>query len=294
MIFSKKPKILIYGSKGWIGQLFIKYLGEHHQKIKVVKGACRVDSVKLLLNEIKCVKPTHIISFIGRTHGIIDNKVVGTIDYLEYPDKLVENVRDNLFSPITLADICTRRGIHYTYLGTGCIFNSNESTKSFTEDSLPNYFGSGYSVVKGFTDRLMKNYPVLNLRIRMPIHSVKNDRNFITKITKYSKICSISNSMTVLDDFFPIFADLLLKKKTGVYNCTNPGTISHDEILTDYREIVDPDFTWENFTLEEQSAILKSDRSNNELDTSKIEKEYPELKLISESIKNILQKYKNV
>ena len=64
MIFSKKPKILIYGSKGWIGQLFIKYLSENYPKIKVVEGACRVDSVKLLLNEIKCVKPTHIISFI--------------------------------------------------------------------------------------------------------------------------------------------------------------------------------------------------------------------------------------
>ena len=130
----------------------------------------------------------------------------------------------------------------------------------------------------------MKNYPVLNLRIRMPIHSVKNNRNFITKITKYSKICSISNSMTVLDDFFPIFTDLLLKKKTGTYNCTNPGTISHDEILTKYREIVDPEFKWENFTLEEQSAILKSDRSNNYLDTSKIQEKYPKLRNIHDSV----------
>jgi dTDP-4-dehydrorhamnose reductase len=138
----------------------------------------------------------------------------------------------------------------------------------------------------------MKNYPVLNLRIRMPIHSVKNDRNFITKITNYSKICSISNSMTVLDDFFPVFTDLLLKKKTGTYNCTNPGTISHNEILEEYCKIVDPDFKWENFSLKEQSKILKSDRSNNRLDTSKIEKEYPLLPSISESIKNILKNYK--
>ena len=293
MLFSKKTKVLIYGSKGWIGGLFIKYLQENHPKIKIVEGACRVDSEKLLLHEIKSVKPTNIISFIGRTHGIIDSKSINTIDYLEYPGKLVENVRDNLFSPLILANICTRKNIHYTYLGTGCIFNSNESVKSFTEDSLPNYFGSGYSVIKGFTDRLMKNYPVLNLRIRMPIYSVKNDRNFITKITGYSKICSISNSMTVLDDFFPIFADMIIKKKTGTYNCTNPETISHNEILEEYRKIVDPTFEWQNFTLEEQSAILKSDRSNNKLDTSKIEKEYPQLTPIKESIKNILVKYKN-
>ena len=293
MNFFKKTKVLIYGSKGWIGQLFIKYLRENHPKIKIVEGACRVDSEKILINEIETVKPTHIISFIGRTHGTIDFQKIGTIDYLEYPGKLVENVRDNLFGPLTLANICCERDIHYTYLGTGCIFNSNNISKTFSEDSLPNYFGSGYSVVKGFTDRLMKNYPVLNLRIRMPIHSVKNDRNFITKITKYSKICSISNSMTVLDDFFPIFTDLMLKKKIGTYNCTNPGTISHNEILEEYRKIVDPKFEWENFTLEDQAKILKSDRSNNELETSKIEGKYPKLLSISESIKNILVKYKN-
>ena len=99
--------------------------------------------------------------------------------------------------------------------------------------------------------------------------------------------------MTVLDDFFPIFTDLMLKKKIGTYNCTNPGTISHNEILEEYRKIVDPKFEWENFTLEDQAKILKSDRSNNELETSKIEKKYPKLLSISESIKNILVKYKN-
>ena len=46
---------------------------------------------------------------------------------------------------------------------------------------MPNFFGSSYSVVKGFTDRLMKLYDenVLNLRIRMPITGEQNSRNFI-------------------------------------------------------------------------------------------------------------------
>jgi hypothetical protein len=44
-------------------------------------------------------------------------------------------------------------------------------------------------------------------------------------------------------------------------------------------------------TLEEQSKILKSERSNNHLDTSLIEKEYPKLSGIKESIKKILIEY---
>jgi len=34
---------------------------------------------------------------IGRTHGTYEGQYIGTIDYLEKPGKLVENVRDNLF-----------------------------------------------------------------------------------------------------------------------------------------------------------------------------------------------------
>ena len=240
--------------------------------------------------EIKKHKPKFVVSFTGRTHGIINNEKVNTIDYLEYSGKLVENIKDNLFGPVILANICKKHKIHYTYLGTGCIFNNTKELLSFSEESKPNYFGSGYSVVKGFTDSLMKQLNVLNLRIRMPISSIKNERNFITKIANYKKICSIDNSMTVLDDFFPIFIDLILKKKTGTYNCTNPGTINHNDILYMYKEIVDPSFEWENISLYEQRQILKSDRSNNKLCTDKIKKEYPKLKNINESIKIILNK----
>jgi 3,5-epimerase/4-reductase len=219
-------------------------------------------------------------------------KVVGTIDYLEYPGKLVENIRDNLYGPLNLAILCKRYKIHYTYLGTGCIFNSSGlqtlCPETFDEYSKPNFFGSEYSVVKGFTDQIMHNYPVLNLRIRMPIHSKVNDRNFITKILNYDRVCSINNSMTVLDDFFPIFEDLILSKQIGTFNCVNPGVINHNQILTMYRRIINPGYTWENMTLEEQSKILKSERSNNKLDTNKIQLYYPYLKDIKDSIYDLL------
>jgi len=293
---TKKPTLLLYGHRGWIGSMYFNFLQSNYPKLKIIKGEARIENTNEVLHDIHHYNPTHIVSFTGRTHGKINNKVVNTIDYLEYPGKLVENVRDNLYGPLNLAIICKNEGIHYTYLGTGCIFNSDglhtEHPQSFSEKSLPNYFGSGYSVVKGFTDRLMKEFPVLNLRIRMPISSIPNERNFINKITKYEFICSIPNSMTVLDDFFPIFTNLILSKKTGTFNCTNPGIISHNEILTMYKQIVNNDFTWKNMSLEEQSKMLKSDRSNNYLDTSKIEDEFPKLKSIHDSMIIVLNKMK--
>jgi len=287
-------KFLLYGVNGWIGSKVFRLLQD--ENIDVVAGNCRVNDIAALENEIKEVSPTHVVSLIGRTHGTYNDKVYGTIDYLEQPGKLVENVRDNLFSPMVLSLLAQKHNFHFTYLGTGCIFEFDKNhpfgyeKDGFTEESLPNFFGSSYSIVKGFTDQLMHlvEDSVLNVRIRMPITDEFNNRNFITKITNYEKICSVPNSMTVLNELLPLMIDMSKNKIKGTVNLTNPGLITHNEILEMYKEIVDPSFTWSNFTIEEQSAILASGRSNNFLETTKLESMYPNVKNIKESVKEIL------
>lgn len=54
-------------------------------------------------------------------------------------------------------------------------------------------------------------------------------------------------------------------KLKGVYNFTNPGAISHNEILHLYQLYIDPGFRYSNMTEAEQDLILKAKRSNNEL-----------------------------
>jgi hypothetical protein len=269
--------------------------------ILFIKSLCRANNKLDIEKEIIDQKPTHVMSFIGRTHGSIGDKKYTTIDYLEQKGKINENVRDNLFSPIVLSLLCKKHNIHFTYLGTGCIFKfdenhpfGNEET-GFNEDSLPNFFGSGYSVVKGYTDELMHLFEdsVLNLRIRMPITDELNPRNFITKITTYEYICSIPNAMTVLDELLPYVLDMAKNNVTGTVNLTNPGLITHNEILEMYRDIVDSSFTWKNFSSDEQSKILAADRSNNCLDTTKLSSMYPEVKNIKESVRDTLIRMKN-
>jgi 3,5-epimerase/4-reductase len=258
-------KWLIYG-KGWIAEHFIKILSELRPEDKVTFGVSRADNPETLQTELLELKPDRVVSLIGRTHG----PGFSTIDYLEQKGKLVENVRDNLFAPVVLALLCSKLNIHLTYLGTGCIFTT-ENKESFTESDVPNFFGSSYSVVKGFTDRLYHLFPeALNVRIRMPITAEKHPRNFITKITTYAKICSVPNSMSVLPTLLPIMIQMAVQKVSGTYNLCNPGTITHNRILELYKEIVDPQFTWSNFTIEEQNKILAAGRSNNELDSSKL------------------------
>jgi len=290
--------ILVYGSNGWIGNIFKEIMIQ--KNIPFYDGKSRADCKVTLLEELDTIQPTHVISFIGRTHGTIGEKNITTIDYLEEPGKLVENIRDNLYSPLLLSSLCKEKNIHYTYLGTGCIFTFDEThpfekeENGFDEKSVPNFFGSSYSIVKGFTDQIMNLHSdnTLNLRIRMPITGTISDRNFITKIVNYEKICSISNSMSVLPQLLPLVLKMMEQKITGTMNLTNPGLISHNEILTMYKEIVDPLFTWKNFSQQEQRKILASERSNNFLDTSKLQNLFPEVRNIKDAVKDCLIQYK--
>ncbi|KAE8732240.1 Bifunctional dTDP-4-dehydrorhamnose 3,5-epimerase/dTDP-4-dehydrorhamnose reductase [Hibiscus syriacus] len=118
----------------------------------------------------------------------------------------------------------------------------------------------------------------------MPISSdLTNPRNFITKITRYNKVVIIPNSMTILDELLPISIEMGKRNLTGIWNFTNPGVVSHNEILEKYRDYIDPGFTWNNFNFEEQAKVILARRSNNEIDANKLKSEFPELLSIKES-----------
>jgi UDP-glucose 4,6-dehydratase len=138
-------------------------------------------------------------------------------------------------------------------------------------------------------EELLKDYDnVCTLRVRMPISSdLSNPRNFITKIARYEKVVNIPNSMTILDELLPISVEMAKRDCKGIWNFTNPGVVSHNEILEMYRKYINPNFKWSNFTLEEQAKVIVAQRSNNEMDASKLKSEFPELL----SIKDALIKY---
>src|SRR5271170_179379 len=137
-------KFLIYGGKGWVGQQIVDLLKDKN----FVLGQARVDNEPDLVAEIKQINPTHVISLTGKTWGIIDGKTYPTIDYLEQPGKLKENIRDNLYSQVLLAMTCKKLNIHLTVIATGCIFEYDkdhpreEEVNGFPEEALPNFFGS--------------------------------------------------------------------------------------------------------------------------------------------------------
>ena len=202
----------------------------------------------------------------------------------------IETIRANVIGCLNLADVTQSHGLHMTYFGTGCIFHYDETHviggKGFTEDDEANFTGSYYSRTKAMLENLLKAFPnVLTLRVRMPIvGDLTYPRNFITKIIKYEKVINIPNSMTVLPELIPYSVTMAERKLTGVVNFTNPGAISHNEILQMYKDYIDEDFTWKNFTVEEQAKVIVAPRSNNLLETERIVSEIPGILNIKDSL----------
>ncbi|XP_019193709.1 PREDICTED: trifunctional UDP-glucose 4,6-dehydratase/UDP-4-keto-6-deoxy-D-glucose 3,5-epimerase/UDP-4-keto-L-rhamnose-reductase RHM1-like [Ipomoea nil] len=279
---AQKPpyKFLIYGRTGWIGGLLGKLCEK--QGIPYEYGRGRMEYRTQLLADIQSVKPTHVFNAAGITGR-------PNVDWCE--SHKCETIRTNVAGTLTLADVCRENGLLMMNFATGCIFEYDAahpegSAVGFKEEDKPNFTGSFYSKTKAMVEELLKEYGnVCTLRVRMPISSdLNNPRNFITKIARYDKVVNIPNSMTVLDELLPISIEMAKRNLRGIWNFTNPGVVSHNEILEMYKKYMDPAFKWANFTLEEQAKVIVAARSNNEMDASKLKKEFPELLSIKESL----------
>ena len=97
-------KLLIFGSKGWIGSQFVDYLKSNDTNIDFLETDVRADNEEEVEKVILDYNPTNIISFIGRTYG----NGINSIDYLEQKGMLKYNVRDNLFAPMVLASLSNK------------------------------------------------------------------------------------------------------------------------------------------------------------------------------------------
>jgi nucleoside-diphosphate-sugar epimerase len=272
---------LIYGGEGWIGGQLAETLRAQGKVVHI--GKTRFEFRTELQREILAIKPDFILNCAGKTGR-------PNVDWCE--DHRAETIRSNVVGTLTLFDVAQEcGGIHVTNYATGCIYSYDaahpiDSGRGFTEEDEPNFSGSHYSLTKGMVDRLLRTgaYPnVLTLRLRMPISDDLHPRSFITKITHYAKVVNIPNSVAVLHDLLPISLDMTERRLKGVYNFTNPGAASHNQILTLYKQIVDPAFTWTNFSDQEQ-MVVKAPRSNNELDVSKLLALYPNIPHIRDSL----------
>lgn len=272
---------LIFGRNSWLGQKIANTLTKSGHTVLI----SQVDITNLadVRQEIKAHNVDAVINSAGRAGN-------PNIDWCE--DHKAETLASNTVGPINILTACLESGKYMVHLGSGCIFDNAGYDTPVTEEtkaSPPSF----YSYTKFWADEVLKNFPVLILRLRMPSDADINPRNLITKLSKYPKIIDVQNSMTVVDDFLVAFQQLTDKRKIGIYNIVNPGVITHKEIMAMYTELVDQTHKYEMIPAQDlqRLGLAKAGRSNCVLSTDKLTKEGIHLRPVKEAMRDVMQKY---
>jgi dTDP-4-dehydrorhamnose reductase len=273
----EKLKGIVFG-KGFLGTRLAK-------ELNFVISDLRISDKKTLDSYLDKEKPNIIINAIGKTGR-------PNVDWCESHKE--ETIFSNVVAPIILCTSCSEREIYFVHLGSGCIYYGDNDGKGFSEEDEPNFYGPQfYAKTKILSEKALREFPCLQLRLRMPIDNKSHQRNLIDKLKNYSKLINIQNSMTTVPHLIEATKKLIEKRRTGIYNITNPGTISAAEIMRMYKETVDPSHSFEIMSIKELDRVTLGKRSNCKLNTDKLQSEGIDIPEIHKAVRECLLKYKN-
>src|SRR5262249_44669435 len=154
-----------------------------------------------------------------------------------------------------------KRAVYLVHLSSGCIYQGDNGGKGGAEDDPPNYMGSFYSRTKAWSDQVMRDFPVLLLRMRMPFDGTLSQRSLIMKVRKYPRVRQEQNSIPYVPDFLGALQALIGRRALGTYNVVNEGLISPYEIMTMYRESVDSAHQFEPLSIANLGEVARAGRS---------------------------------
>lgn len=231
--------------------------------------------------EIKKFNPRTVINCIGNVGRDVDECETD-------PDK---TLIANTFAPIILAEASLRKNIRFIHISTGCIYHYDYSKDApIGEDEEPDFFELFYSRAKIYSERALAllpgKYPVLILRIRVPLDDRPHPRNLLTKLIGYKKAIDLPNSVTYIPDFLKAFRHLASINAKGIYNVVNKGGLVYPRLLEAYKKYVS-DFEYEVVDYHKLNIV----RTNLILSTSKLENTGFKVRGIEEVLQECVENY---
>lgn len=270
---------LILGN-GFLGNKFKNFLGDEATLIK-----SRIYNIDDIVHCIYEIEPDVIINCIGKTGR-------PNIDWCENNKEVT--FFSNVTVPTIIAEVCNDYGIKMVHIGSGCIY-SGDRFNDYTEYDKPNFNGSFYSRTKIYSEKILSEYSdVLQLRIRMPIDNISSPRNLIDKLIGYKQVIgNVQNSVTCVPELMEVAKKLIDKKEIGIFNVVQSGSITHEDILEMYQEIVDPSYKLPKFiSIKELNGLTLAERSNCVLYNKRLLEKGIEMRGAKCAIKDCLIKYK--
>lgn len=229
-------KYLIIGN-GYIGKRMLEAWED------AVASRGRIESVADALREIDVAKPDVIINAAGITGK-------PNVDWCETNQHPTATANTTL--PLLIAEAAQQRQVHFIHLGSGCIFYGPSPDPNGWKEHDATFPLAYYSRTKYAADLLLSSMPnTAIVRLRLPIDSIPSPKNLIDKLAGYKRVIDVANSVTIIEDLLAVIRQLAEKKATGIFHATNPGALRYKDLLTLYRQYVDPLHSCEWITEEE-------------------------------------------
>jgi len=206
-------------------------------------------------------RPEAVINCAGKTGR-------PNVDWCE--DHRAETLRANVTGVLVLLEECLARGARLVHLGSGCIYTGDNGGRGWAEHDPANFDGSFYSRTKAWSDQVLRAFPALNLRLRMPFDGTHGERSLISKLRRYPRVLTERNSLTCIPDLISAATRLIDGGATGTFNVVNPGAMSPYDVMVRYRAVVDPTHQFEPLSVGQLGEVASAGRSNCILNTDKL------------------------
>ncbi|CAI9084435.1 dTDP-4-dehydrorhamnose reductase [Candidatus Methylacidiphilum fumarolicum] len=273
--------IVLFGSSGYVGSFYKKMLQS--------KG---LDFIAPTHKEVDLADEKKLTEFLDKIEA---DFIINAVGYTGKPnvDACEENKVDcllgNVIIPGILAKVCTKKGIVFGQVSSGCVYQGDKGIRQdgerigFQEEDPPNFSFraspcSFYSGCKALAEELLVGASCYIWRLRMPFHWQDHPKNYLSKLLFYPRLLDARNSLSEIEEFVRASFECWEKRLPfGIYHITNTGSITTREIIE--KILVSPlgkklrDKGKKFLFFENEKEFLKhvkAPRSNCVLDNSKL------------------------
>jgi len=267
-------KVLLFGSKGYIGSEFTHQFSRIHDVQLLTASSRKSDGSYYSYKELES-----LIDNFGKLDVIVNcSAYIGVNSVVDCEKAKDTTILANVIFPTMLGQICKDRDIILGHLSSGCVFNGYTIGGYKEDDNVMLSFRDKCSFYTG--TKVMAEESLIGVekkyiwRIRLPFDCFSNPRNYLTKLMKFDRLIVAENSLSNrIETVTACIHCLYDKVPFGTYHVTNPGGIRTDEIAVLIRKYVDKNKDFQYFeSTEELDKLTKIPRSNTVLNSEKLSK----------------------
>jgi dTDP-4-dehydrorhamnose reductase len=288
------PQVLLLGGSGYVGSAFrlaLEAAAVPYRNLSRADADYTRDGV--LDGVLRSARPDFLINCAGYTgRPNVDACELHKADCLQ----------GNSVLPGVIRRACESAGVPWAHVSSGCIYSGvRPDGGGFTEEDAPNFsFRSNhcsfYSGTKALGEEVLAGAESCYVwRIRIPFNEQDGERNYLSKIMRYSRLLDVRNSLTQLDEFARAALQCWRQGAPfGVYNMTNPGSITTREVTELIRRhgLAKREFSFFRDEAEFMAVAAKTPRSSCVLDASKSQRAGLKMSAVHEAIDKALRNWR--